>query len=173
MSNSSHQKNLVESIRAALKRDKKGLINDFKKILPNAKKLFSTDDLDFWLLQICRHPCNEIPVTKYGHAIAVDYSAKLALCDRDHIVGSIGSICESLFTYSNSQDVCCRQGDYHYFFSIVENRVYKESELGWLEGLGHAPQKTSVELHWSRSLMLRQVSTIDSQRMYSVCFDGS
>lgn len=139
MNFSSHQRKLVESIQVALEKDKKNLIGDFQWILSNARALLATDVLDFWLSQIENFPWQEIPITKYGHTVAVDYSRGLAACNRNRIVGCIGNICESLFTYSNDHDMCCMQGDYHYFFSMVECTVYKISELGWLEGLEVRP----------------------------------
>lgn len=146
MNFSTHQKKLIESIHVALRKDKEGLIGDFKWILSKARKLYKTSSLDFWLSEIGRHPVDDIPITRYGYSVAVDYAKNLEKCDRNSIVCSIVSICVSLFTYSRDDDMCFMQSDYHYFFFLPGNKVYKYSDLGNLSGLDEWPSDSDCRI---------------------------
>ena len=135
MNFSSHQRKLAEAIVIALNKNSLSVINDFKLILSTAKKLYRTDKFDFWLSKLGKHPAEEIPITNYGHSIAIASSKHLNEIDRNAFPNLIINICESLFTYSNDQEMCLMQSDFHYYFSFETNGIFKESELGILEGL--------------------------------------
>ena len=54
----------------------------------------------------------------------------LSNCDRHSFNSKILDICEQLFTYSDSENLCPFQTEYHYYVHIPSNRVFKESEMG-------------------------------------------
>ena len=146
MNFSSHQRKLAEAIVTALTKNSSNLINDFKLILSSAKKLYRTERFDFWLSEIGKHPHSEIPITNYGHSIAVFNSKRLNESDRNTFPALITSICENLFTYSNNQEMCLMQSDFHYYFSFETNDTFKESEMGILEGLDKNQRNKSYRI---------------------------
>jgi len=146
MNFSSHQNKLIESIEIALRKDKLGIIGDFKSILSQAKKLYKTDALDFWMTEIGSHSVAELAMTKYGHKVATSSIKHLKHANRNTVASSLSSICESLFTYCNDDDMCILQGDYHYYYSLDENTVYKHSELGIIEGLSNHDKESKCRV---------------------------
>ncbi len=141
MNFSSHQNKLIEAVAIALDKNSSELIDDFKQILSTAKKLYRTESFNFWLSEIGRHPKSELPITVYGHRIAVSNLKWLRKSKQNNVPGVLNGICHNLFTYFNDDDMCHMQSDYHYYFSTKGNCVYKESDMGWIEGLDIKPQK--------------------------------
>ena len=135
MNFSSHQKNLIERVELALRKDKKSLINDFKPILNQAKTLYKTSEFDFWLKTIGETDLDELPVTVYGHNEAVGSSKYIRGEDKNRVKGSLLYICEALFTYSHEDENCELAGIYHFYYSNDEQCIFKESEMGMFEGI--------------------------------------
>ena len=135
MNFSSHQNNLIEKIENALSKRKVDLVNDFKPILSQAKSLYKTDDFDFWLKTLGETDIDQLPMTNCGHREAVSASKWLRKEDKNRVKGTILYICESLFTYSHDNESCELQGIFHFYYSTSENCIFKESEMGILEGI--------------------------------------
>jgi len=141
MNFSSHQNKLIESVVTALNKDKYGIICDFKLLLSNARRLYKTESLDFWLSELGKYPANEIAMTKYGHSMVVSHLKWLKEAGRNGVPGVIENMSELLFTYCNDHEMCQMQGDFHYYFSIEDGIIYKESEMGCIEP--NIPRPTS------------------------------
>ena len=130
MNFNSHKQKLIDSIKITLSKPKREIIQEFKPILSRAKELFNTNHYDFWLIQLGTIPINEIPMTFYGLE-SVQRSLKcLETHTRNELESAISYICEELFTYSNEDDICELQSDYHYYYYIPEKKVFKKSTLG-------------------------------------------
>lgn len=129
----SYQNKLIEDIGVALKKDKIGVINDFKSILSNASKLFKTDRYDFWLSQLGKIPAEDIPMTKYGFDSAICKYGNSGNANRNELESILLSLCEALFTYSSVNEVCELQSDYHFYYDLSNGVLFKESELGMVE----------------------------------------
>ena len=140
MNFSSHQKELLESIEVALSKGKLEMCSAFIKILQAASSLYHTKDYDFWIQQIQDTPVEEIPVTRYGHQNAGIAIKNLKKENRHQVQAGIVSISEGLFTYSNENDICPAQSDYHFYYDLRNETIYKESELGFLEGVEHGAE---------------------------------
>ena len=126
----SYKNKLIESISVALKKNKVGVINDFKAILSNATKLLKTNQYDFWLSQLGRYPAEEIPMTKYGFNSACSTFNNMGNIDRNKLASILSSLCLSLFTYSNENESCEMQSDFHFYYDLENGTLFKESELG-------------------------------------------
>lgn len=136
MNFSSHQNSLIEKIELALSKSKKAMINDFKPILNQAKSLYKTTEFDFWLKTIGETESGELPVTNYGHGEALGSCKYLRKEDKNRVKSSILYICEALFTYSHEDESCELAGIYHFYYSLTDCCIFKESEMGMLEGIG-------------------------------------
>ncbi len=132
---STHQNNLIEQIHIALGKNKSGLIQDFKLILNKGCTLYQTKSFDFWIRTLDEIVCEEIPITIYGYKEALGAAEYLHDLNRNQIQGMICCICESLFTYSNENDLCELFGIFHSYYSLVEKCVFKESEMGCVQGI--------------------------------------
>lgn len=130
MNFNSHKQKLIDSIEIALGKSKGEIIQGFKPILSSAKGLFNSSQYDFWLVQLGTIPIDEIPMTYYGLESAQRSLGRLENYNRNELESAISYICEVLFTYSNEEDMCELQSDYHYYYYIPEKRVFKESTLG-------------------------------------------
>lgn len=129
----SHKNKLIENIGIALKKDKEGIINDFKFILSDATNLLKTEQYAFWISQIGKFPIEEIPMTKYGYESACSTYRGMGEIDRNILADTLTSLCESLFTYSHEDEVCEMQSDFHFYYDLTHDVVFKESELGVIE----------------------------------------
>lgn len=129
MNFSSYQKQLIDTIDAALAEDKEKLINQFKVALSQASSLYKTSKFDFWIEQLDQNAWGEIPITNYGLRLAKHWSNSLTTSDRNRIPTLIGYMCLYLFTYCNDSDMGPEQEDFHYYFSFNENIVYKDCGL--------------------------------------------
>ena len=132
---STHQNILISAIKRSLLLNKARLITEFKEILTSASKLFKTDQYEFWLNTLECVAVNEIPITKLGHNEAVNIAENLQHQDRNVQARSIYGICENLFTYSNENEMCAFQSDFHFYCLKETGAVFKLSELGELQGV--------------------------------------
>jgi len=130
MNFSSHKKKIIDAISEALSQNKVQLIEDFKLILPTARKLLSTSRFDFWLEQITQCSVDEIPTTIYGREQVVNRIDGMRHEDRHSLKHSIADCCEFLFTFCDENDLCDMQSEYHYYVCVPNNMVFKESKLG-------------------------------------------
>ena len=135
MNFSSHQNSLIEKIELALSKSKKAMVNDFKPILNQAKSLYKTNEFDFWLKTIGETESDELPVTNYGYSEALGSCKYLRKEDKNRVKSSILYICEALFTYSHEDENCELAGIYHFYYSVTDCCIFKESEMGMLEGI--------------------------------------
>lgn len=135
MNFSSHQKLLLQRIEEALEKPQNALVSDFISILDKARNLYKTDAYDFWLDMIENVDLGELPITAYGHSEAVREVKYISGSDRHSVKSGINDICEKLFTYSNHEDFCEMQSQFHFYFSISNNTIYKVSELGVTRGI--------------------------------------
>jgi len=126
MNFSTYQNKLFEAIEIALNKDKKNMIGDFIRILANAETLFKTGNLEFWISQLGSHSWNDIPITKFGLKMAKSDLESLRESDRNSFPVAVNDMCLYLFTYCNESDFGPEQYDYHYYFSINEDVVYKD-----------------------------------------------
>ena len=140
MNFSNHQKELIGSVRSALVQDKRGLCSAFISILKNAGSFYQTKDFEFWIQQIQETPEEEIPVTIYGHQNASQKVENLVKENRQRVQAGIVSISKDLFTYSNENSICPAQSEYHYYYDQKSETVYKESELGFLDGVEYGSE---------------------------------
>ncbi|MDG9671666.1 hypothetical protein ONV78_28275 [Hahella sp. CR1] len=129
-----HVAGLIKDVNSALEKDKEALVDDFVALLARAKSLFKTDLFDFWLSQLAETPCSELPITHYGVANARRMLSYFDKRKRDTVAWLIADICENLFTYSNNDDACRMQSDFHYYFNVSAGAVFKESKLGEVQG---------------------------------------
>jgi len=134
MNFSNHKHALAQSIEQACAKPKVLLLSDFSSILERAKKLFQTNEFDFWLRALNTTDTNEIATTIYGHQNALHWVRSLNTQDRNTFVHRLGSICECLFTYSTDDECCPMQSDFHYYYNLSTQSVFKLSELGAVEG---------------------------------------
>ena len=74
-------------------------------------------------------------MTIYGHREALGSVKHIRGEDKKRVKGSLLYICEALFTYSHEDENCELAGIYHFYFSISEQCIYKESEMGSVEGI--------------------------------------
>ena len=130
MNFSANKAKLLEDAALAIQKNKSALIADFKHLLSTASRSLPEHDFSFWIKQIEETELNEIPMTKYGLLEARRHLEKQQKLDRNELALLLLSLCEQLFTYSNSDDICELQSDYHYYFHMPTNTLYKESELG-------------------------------------------
>jgi len=135
MNFSSHQRKLIEKIEQALNKPKEALVSEFSEILKSARSLYKTDEYDFWLGIIETVELDEIPITNHGHVEALNRFKDMYGCGRHSVERSIDYICEKLFTYSHPDDFCEMQSQFHTYFSVSKNTMYKVSELGVTEGI--------------------------------------
>jgi len=135
MNFSSHQKQLIQKIEEALEKPKKSLVSDFVFILDKARNLYKTNTYDFWLDMIKEADLHELPITIYGHSEAVREVESLTGSNMHSVKSGIDDICENLFTYSNCEDFCEMQSQFHFYFSVTHNTIYKVSELGVTQGI--------------------------------------
>ena len=140
MNFSSHQRELISSVGNALVHDKRELCAGFINILQKAESLYQTKDYEFWIQQIQETPVEELPVTIYGHQKACHTVENFKKENRHRVQAGIVSISEDLFTYSNKDDICPAQSDYHFYYDQKNETVYKESELGFLEGVEYGAE---------------------------------
>ena len=126
-----HKQQIIDSIEIAITKDKTNLIERFKLILNRASSLLKSEKFYFWLQQLGTIPSEEIPITKFGLDNARRSLAFLRGADRHSLESSIANICEQLFTYSNEDDLCLLQCEYHHYFYLPEHRVFKESGMGY------------------------------------------
>jgi hypothetical protein len=131
MNFNTHKQQIVDAIEVALSKDKIEMIERFKYILGKCNSLFKTNNYTFWLKQLNSIPRAEIPMTKYGLENSLRSLSYLRKSDRNNLKSAILHICEMLFTYSNSEDLCPFQTEYHYYFYLPEQKVFKESEMGY------------------------------------------
>ena len=153
-----HQQRLVERLGLALGKDKSGLIKDFQSILSDAKGLFKTNSFDFWLSQLGQHEFSEIPITKYGHALALNQYQAFSGADRNAVCSGISHLCELLFTYSNDREMCELQSDFHYYVNEENGLVYRESEMGHIE-----PEHAVPKDHLYRIALMSEVDAPASE----------
>ena len=139
MNFSSHQNNLIQKIELALGKSKKAMVNDFRSILNQANSLYKTRDFDFWLKTIGETDSDELPVTNYGHNEALGTCKYLRKEDKNRVKRLILYICEALFTYSHEDENCELFGIYHFYYSLTNCCIFKESEMGILEGIESVP----------------------------------
>ena len=135
MNFSSHQQLLLQKIEDALNKPKNALVSDFGFILDQARSLYKTDEYDFWLDTIENSELNELPITCYGHGEAARQLKDLFGSNRHSAKSGIAYISEKLFTYSNCDDFCEMQSQFHFYFSVSKNAIYKVSELGTTQGI--------------------------------------
>ena len=126
-----HKQQIIDSIEIALtKRNRVDIIERFKIILSKCKSLLKSDRFDFWLYQLGSIPDREIPLTKFGLEEASRLLPSLITLDRNKFGNSILDICENLFTYYNAEELCPFQTEYHYYFYLPKQKIFKESKMG-------------------------------------------
>lgn len=125
-----HKQQIVDSIEIALTKEKADLIERFKIILNKCSSLLKSKRFYFWLQQLDTIPSDEIPLTKFGLDNA-RRSVAFLNGDRHNLESGVASICEQLFTYSSEDDLCPLQCEYHYYFYLTENKIFKESGMGY------------------------------------------
>ena len=130
MNFSTHKTRLLEETALAVSKSKFAMVEDFKHLLSTASNLLPEHDFSFWIKQIEETELDEIPITKYGLNEAKRSLEKQQELDRNKLAHLLSYLCEQLFTYSNSDDICEMQSDYHYYFHIPTSTLFKESELG-------------------------------------------
>ena len=130
MNFATHKQQIIDSIKIALSKDKKELIERFKIILNKSSSLLKSRRFDFWLQQLGTIPSDEIPITKFGLNNACRSIEFLQNSSRNSLESGVLNICEQLFTYSNGDDLCPFQCEYHYYIYLPEHRLFKESGMG-------------------------------------------
>ena len=127
---SSHQAQIADLIAIALTKNKVELINKFKNILGKCDRLFESPQFVFWLRQLGSISPSEIPITKYGLQESFRSLYFLQNANRHSFKSRVLGICEKLFTYSQIDDLCPLQTNYHYYVYLPSQKVFKESEMG-------------------------------------------
>ena len=135
MNFNSHQIQLMSDITDALQENKPELVEKFKFILPSASKLYKTKAYDGWIQTIRDTPLEQLPITKYGHRNAIYWFSSITKPERKTIQRAISKTCESLFAYCNENEMCNLQSDYHFYFCCETGTIFKESDLGMVEGV--------------------------------------
>ena len=134
MNFSSHQNQIISEITGALKEQKPVLVEKFKTVLAKASELYKTQDYEFWAQTLENTELEQLPITKYGHSNAKYLLNHLSKADKNKVQCTISNICECLFTYSSEEETCIMQSDFHFYFCHETNSIYKQSELGIVEG---------------------------------------
>lgn len=130
---SSHKTKILKAMKFALRGNKAQIVIDFQDILISSSSILNTDHFNFWFYQLKNIQINEIPITIKGLGKA---KAKLKILDspdKHQLIGSILEICKYLFTYSNYDDGCEMQGDYHSYYDESSDRVFNESDFGHMD----------------------------------------
>ena len=71
----------------------------------------------------------------YGHSNAKRLLSHFPKADKNTAQRTISNICECLFTYSSKEEMCIMQSDFHFYYCHETNSIYKQSELGVVEGI--------------------------------------
>ena len=135
MNFSSHQNQIISEITEALKEQKPVLVEKFQEVLAKASELYKTRDYEFWLQTLENTELEQLPITKYGYSNAKYSLSHLSKADKNTAQSTISNICECLFTYSSEEEMCIMQSDFHFYFCHETNSIYKQSELGIVEGI--------------------------------------
>ena len=124
----------------ALSSDKSVLIGEFITILKNSASLLKIDNFSFWIDELQNIDHSEIPMTK--HAVV---DAQKSWSEYSSSRTTFGNIlldtCEKLFTYSQEDDLCSTQGQFHYYKDKNTNLVFKQSVFGYIEYVDSAMNK--------------------------------
>jgi hypothetical protein len=124
----------------ALSSDKSILIGEFIIILKNSASFLKIDNFSFWIDELQNIDHSEIPMTK--HAVV---DAQKSWSEYSSSRTTFGNIlldtCEKLFTYSQEDDLCSTQGQFHYYKDKNTNLVFKESVFGCIEYVDSAMNK--------------------------------
>ena len=128
------------AVISALSSDKSILIGEFIIILKNSASLLKIDNFSFWIDELQNIDHSEIPMTK--HAVV---DAQKSWSEYSSSRTTFGNIlldtCEKLFTYSQENDFCSTQGQFHYYKDKNTNLVFKQSVFGYIEYVDSAMNK--------------------------------
>ncbi|WP_367390091.1 hypothetical protein [Lewinella sp. LCG006] len=82
-----------------------------------------------WLEAMDTDDFEEIPTTKYGVGLVRSLLKSLEPT-RKNFQRIVPSILELLFTFLVEDDLCNRQGQFHYYYDQQSRQVFAESEMG-------------------------------------------
>ena len=140
MNFNTHLEKTKFAIISALDSEKSILISEFIIILKNSAYLLKTDKFNFWIDELQNIDHSEIPMTK--HAVV---DAQKSWSEYSSSRTTFGNIlldtCEKLFTYSQEDDLCSTQGQFHYYKDKNTNLVFKQSVFGYIEYVDSAMNK--------------------------------
>ena len=140
MNFNTHLEKTKFAIISALSSDKSILIGEFIIILKNSASLLKIDNFSFWINELQNIDHSEIPMTK--HAVV---DAQKSWSEYSSSRTTFGNIlldtCEKLFTYSQEDDLCSTQGQFHYYKDKNTNLVFKQSVFGYIEYVDSAMNK--------------------------------
>lgn len=138
---SSHAVDIRNRLRRSLRSGSKLLIvKELARCVSSAKSLLKINaveygpyDFDFWLYQMDSTDIADIPMTQFG----LEETKRLleAWTDfsqpRHSLHYTMLEACVYLLTYSNEDDECLAQSQYHYYYFMPEKLVFKLSDLGF------------------------------------------
>jgi len=135
MNFSSHIKILQKALRACLLQDKHEMLTTIHDCLSKAKVLLKTNQFDYYLEQFEQLEINEFATTHYG----VNW-AKVILKNSDErdsntksaLTSDLLGVCENVLTYT-VDDCCMMQTEFHWYYCIGGDFVFKESQMGVIE----------------------------------------
>ncbi|WP_350333528.1 hypothetical protein [Coralliovum pocilloporae] len=111
------------------------MISELRDCIHAAKDLLKTSSFDFYITQFEIVDITEFATTKYAVQIV---KSTLSRDDfrvensRRNLESEIHFVCENLLTYT-VDDACFMQSEFHWYYCIGGDFIYKESELGVVE----------------------------------------
>lgn len=127
----SHIKVITRSLEECLATgEKSAIVGGLSECLQYAKSLLKIDAFDFWLAQINEIEISEIAMTKFGVNEALMTMRYSKTSDSNSLRSELESVCEYVLAYSKDGDDCPLQSQYHHYFDLRRQAVFKESELG-------------------------------------------
>lgn len=126
--------NIKEQVLVALMSNKETLIKEYYNILKVASTLLNTDDLNYWQNQLRQHKWELFPTTKIGVSQELINWQKYQL-SLDTFFYRLLDTSEHILVYHIEDDLCETQGQYYYYKDDNLDKVFKESEHGYLSGI--------------------------------------
>lgn len=137
MNFNTHLEKTKFAIISALDSEKSILISEFIIILKNSASLLKTDKFNFWIDELQNINNSEVPIIKRA-VIEAQKSWSEYSSSRTTFGNILLDTCEKLFTYSQEDDFCSTQGQFHYYKDKNTNLVFKQSVFGYIEYVDRA-----------------------------------
>lgn len=135
MNFSSHVKSIRERLKTCLSYKKHEMLIELQDCLIDAKSLLKTSSFDFYLSQFKVVDVAEFATTHYGVRMVKSSLNRKDLRpanSRINLESELLLASKHLLTY-NVEDSCCMQTEFHWYYCIGGEFIYKESGMGVVE----------------------------------------